>query len=127
TLFARLRGLLRQHHALQDMRLNAGPDYTNGPDYTTGLGEARGGVLRAGRITILGEMAEALALRRRLRGICRHQITALQAGGPLSSSPGTTTADVFVLLIPAGGGDVGVELLAELRAAPDARHSRILC
>ncbi|WP_324753681.1 diguanylate cyclase [Roseovarius sp. Pro17] len=121
-MLARLRGLLRQHHALQDMRLNAGPDCA------AGFGEAQGGLLRAGRITILGvHMSDAMALRTRLRSSCHHQITALEAGGPVTGSPGAPAADVFVMLIPEGANETGLELMAELRASPEARHSRIVC
>ncbi|WP_243405142.1 diguanylate cyclase [Pelagivirga sediminicola] len=125
-MLARLRGLLRQHHALQDMRLNAGTDCA------AGFGEAQGGFDRPGRITLLGlQMSDAMALRTRLRSACRHQVTALRAGGPVTSAPGAPAADVFVLLIPGTAGDpaagaTGLELMAELRAAPEARHSRIV-
>ncbi|WP_113913246.1 response regulator [Roseovarius dicentrarchi] len=82
-MLARLRGLLRQHHALQDMRLNAGSDCA------AGFGEAQGGFDRPGRITLLGvHMADAMALRTRLRSACRHQITALRASGPVTQTPG---------------------------------------
>ncbi len=125
-MLARLRGLLRQHHALQDMRLNAGSDCS------AGFGETQGGFDRPGRITLLGvKMCDAMALRTRLRSACRHQITALPAGGPVTHTPGAPAADVFVLLIPgrsedATTGEKGLELMAELRAAPEARHSRIV-
>jgi len=121
-MLARLRGLLRQHLALQDMRLNAGPDCT------AGFGEAQGGFVRPGRITILGaQMSDAMALRTRLRSACRHQITALAAGGPVTAAPGTPAADVFVLMIPSASGGHALELMAELRATPEARHGRIIC
>ncbi|MFX0541937.1 diguanylate cyclase [Roseovarius sp. S4756] len=121
-MLARLRGLLRQHHALQDMRLNAGPDCA------AGFGEAQGGLLRPGRITIIGvQMAEAMALRTRLRSACRHQITALPAGGPVTATPGAPAADVFVLMIPDAAQATGLEMMAELRASPEARHGRIIC
>ncbi len=121
-MLARLRGLLRQHHALQDMRLNAGPDCA------AGFGEAQGGLLRAGRITVLGvQMADAMTLRTRLRSVCRHQIVAIQTGGPISGASGDRAADVFVLLLPAGYENEGLDLMAELRASPEARHSRIVC
>ncbi|MDO5758753.1 MAG: diguanylate cyclase [Rhodobacterales bacterium] len=125
-ILARLRALLRQHHALQDMRLNAGTDYT------TGFAEAQGGFARPGRITLLGaKICDAVALRTRLRSVCRHQITALQAGGPVTKTPGAPAADVFVLLISGAADDMatnerGRELMAELRSAPEARHSRIV-
>ena len=121
-MLARLRGLLRQHHALQDMRLNAGPDCA------AGFGEAQGGLLRPGRITVLGvEMADAMALRTRLRSVCRHQIVATQSGGPISGMPGDRAADVYALLLPAGYESAGLDLMAELRASPEVRHSRIVC
>ena len=125
-MLARLRGLLRQHHALQDMRLNAGSECA------AGFGEAQSGFDRSGRITLLGvHMADAMALRTRLRSACRHQITALRAGGPVTQAPGAPAADVFVLLIPGRAGDTaasekGLELMSELRSAPEARHSRIV-
>ncbi len=121
-MLARLRALLRQHLALQDMRLNAGPDCA------AGFGEAQGGTLRPGRITILGvQMAEAMALRARLRSACRHQISALPAGGPITPTPGAPAADVFVLMLPAMAEEKALELMAELRASPEARHGRIVC
>ncbi|HEY9038743.1 MAG TPA: diguanylate cyclase [Roseovarius sp.] len=125
-MLARLRGLLRQHHALQDMRLNAGSDCA------AGFGEAQGSFERPGRITLLGvHMSDAMTLRTRLRSACRHQVTALRAGGPVTQMPGAPAADVFVLMIPGQAGDTatgekGLELMAELRAAPEARHSRIV-
>lgn len=125
-MLARLRGLLRQHHALQDMRLNAGSDCA------AGFGDAQSTFSRPGRITLLStQMGDAMALRTRLRSACRHQVTALRAGGPVTQSPGAPGADVFVLLLTdlAGSGapnEAALELMAELRAAPEARHSRII-
>ncbi len=121
-MLARLRSLLRQHLALQDMRLNAGTDRA------AGFGEAQAIPLRPGRITILGvHMAEAMALRTRLRSACGHQITALLAGGPITTAPGAPGADVFVLMLPAMAEERALELMAELRASPEARHGRIMC
>ncbi|WP_255013654.1 diguanylate cyclase [Roseovarius sp. M141] len=125
-ILARLRGLLRQHHALQDMRLNAGSERA------AGFGEAQGGFDRPGRITLLAvHMCDATALRTRLRSACRHQIATLRAGGPVTQAPGAPAADVFVLMIPGRAGDaatseMALALMAELRAAPEARHSRIV-
>jgi two-component system cell cycle response regulator len=68
-----------------------------------------------------------MALRTRLRSACRHQITALPAGGPITAAPGAPAADVFVLMIPAVAAQTGLELMAELRASPEARHGRIVC
>ncbi len=125
-MLARMRGLMRQHHALQDMRLNAGSEHTSA------FGESQVAFDRPGRITLLGaHLADAMALRTRLRRACRHQITALRASGPVTQSAGDPAADVFVLLIPNAAGipatnDLGHELMAELRAAPEARHSRIV-
>lgn len=121
-MLARLRGLLRQHLALQDMRLNAGPDRA------VGFGEAQAMALRPGRITILGvQMTEAMALRTRLRSACRHQITALPTGGPITGAPGAPAADVFVLMFPAMSEDRALEVMAELRTSSEARHGRIVC
>lgn len=121
-MLARIRGLLRQHHALQDMRLNAEPDCA------AGFGEAQGDLLRAGRITILSsQITDAMSLRTRLRNACGHQITVHQPGGPVTGSHGTPAADVFGLLVPPGCEDAGLEQMAELRASLDARHSRIMC
>ncbi len=125
-MLARLRGLLRQHHALQDMRLNAGTDCA------AGFGETQGSFDRPGRVTLLAaQICNATALRDRLRSACRHQVTALRTGGPMTPSPGAPAADVFVLLIPDAAGDaatrdLGLSLMAELRAAPEVRHSRIV-
>lgn len=125
-MLARLRGLLRQHHALQDMRLNAGSEHNSA------FGEAQYAFERPGRITLLGgHLTDAMSLRTRLRRASRHQVTALRAGGPVTQSPGDPAADVFVLLIPDAAGasatnDLGHEMMAELRAAPEARHSRIV-
>lgn len=126
TMLARLRGLLRQHHALQDMRLNAGTDCA------AGFGEASRGFERPGRIALLGDhMTAAMALRSRLRSACRHHVVALPAGGPPAQAPGQPAADVFVLLVTDVAGrdataERGLGLMAELRAAPEARHSRII-
>lgn len=121
-MLARLRGLLRQHLALQDMRLNAGPDRA------AGFGEAQAMCLRPGRITILGpRLSDAMALRTRLRSVCRHQVTALPAGGPVTGAPGAPAADVFVLMIPEMAEDGALGMMAELRGSPEARHGRIVC
>ena len=121
-MLARLRSLLRQHHALQDMRLNAGPDCA------TGFGEAQSSLLRGGRITVLSlHMTEAMALRTRLRSVCHHQIAAVKPGAAGAKLSSDRVADVFVLLLPEGYDRAGLDMMAELRASPEARHGRIVC
>ncbi|MEB8387307.1 diguanylate cyclase [Rhodobacteraceae bacterium KMM 6894] len=125
-MLARMRALLRQHHMLQDMVLNAGPDRA-GPDCATGFAEAQDGYGLPGRVAILApKMADAMSLRTRLRSVCPHVVTALESSHGTGGTSVGIAPDVYVLLVPNGGTTLGLEQMAELRATPQARHSRII-
>lgn len=125
-MLARMRGLLRQHHALEDMRLNAGHGPT-GPDCAAGFAETQAGFTRTGQIAILGgSMAETMSLRTRLRAACPHHIAALDSARGVGAAHRTTPVDLYVLLVPDGHRELGLKLMAELRATPQARHTRIM-
>jgi two-component system cell cycle response regulator len=125
-MLARMRALLRQHHVLQDMVLNAGPDRA-GPDCAAGFAEAQDGFALPGRIAVLAPaMADAMSLRTRLRSVCNHTITALESSRSTGDTGRGIAPDVYVVLVANGAETLGLEQMAELRATPQARHSRII-
>ncbi|WP_166433968.1 diguanylate cyclase [Roseovarius spongiae] len=120
-MLARIRSLLRQHHALEDMRLNAGAE---GAD---GLAEARGGFAAQGRIALIaGNRAAAIALRARLGPGTGHALSILDADLPMIAQTGVRTPDIFAVLVGPAAQDAGMHAIAELRASPVTRHSRIV-
>ena len=125
-MLARMRALLRQYHVLQDMVLNAGPDRA-GPDCAAGFAESQNGFALPGRVAILAPaMSDAMGLRTRLRSVCRHAVTALESNRNTGGQAPGVAPDVYVLIVPDGGQNTGLEQMAELRATPQARHSRII-
>ncbi|MBZ8117180.1 diguanylate cyclase [Roseovarius sp. LXJ103] len=120
-LLARMRGLLRQHHTLQDMRMSAGPDCASG------FSEAQGGFQTPGEIALLSvDKGDATSLRARLQATCRDKITVMETARALTNSGAVRGPDVVVLLSMPGADDTVTKLMAELRAAPHMRHSRIV-
>ncbi|MFY9238019.1 MAG: diguanylate cyclase [Roseovarius sp.] len=120
-LLARMRGLLRQHHTLQDMRMSAGPDCASG------FCEAQGSFQTPGEIALLSiDKADAAGLRARLQATCRDKITVMETARALTNSGAPRVPDVVVLLSMPGADDTAMKLIAELRAAPHMRHSRLL-
>jgi two-component system cell cycle response regulator len=117
VLLARLRALLRQHGALQDLRVHSAPI---GP---AGFADAGGLFQAQGRIALIApDKRDALTLRARLDKVTRHDLTASDAASAVSAP----APDVFVIALGPGEQDAGLRLMAELRAAPLARHSRIM-
>lgn len=118
VLLARLRGLLRQHSALQDLRLHA-----SGPSRPAGFAETCVTFQRPGRIALIApDKRDALSLRTQLAKTTRHEMTTHDAASAVNSP----APDVFVIVLGPGQQDIGLRVMAELRATPQARHSRIM-
>ena len=118
---ARLRSLLRQHHANQALNL-----YSDTTD-ALGLAEAPAGFQRPGRITIIAQPATAaMQLRADLMHRTRHDIslqTFDTSGGMSGLAP---PPDLAVLRIGSAECEQGLRLIADLKADPATQDSRIL-
>nr|WP_309501474.1 diguanylate cyclase [uncultured Roseovarius sp.] len=121
VLMAKIRSLLRQHHNLQELRLNAGPDGA------AGFAEAQSSFANRGQIAIVAQnRAEALALRARLAQCTAHRLTIIATDQPMSAQVGARRTDIFVILTNWENRETGLKVMAELRASPDTRHSKII-
>ncbi len=121
AMMARLRSLLHQHHMLQDLQTHAGSDGA------IGFGEVEQRFQHIGRVALLsGTRAAAMQLASRLTQCCRHQISAMTAQDIMGDPTRTQPPDVFVIDIPDGNADQSLQMVAELRTAPQARHSRVI-
>lgn len=117
VLLARLRALLRQHSALQDLRMHSGSTRS------TGFAEVCGAFQRPGRIALIApDKRDALTLRAQLAKTTRDELTAFDTASALSAP----APDLFVIALGPDDREVGLRAMAELRAAPQARHSRIV-
>lgn len=124
-LLARIRGLLRQHHALEDLRQSAGPacDAGLGPA-RAGFAEAQTGFVRPGRVALIGgDATEALRLGKQLEKVTPHKLVF---AGESQGGAGGAAPDAFVVILSRRTRDAGLKQIAELRAAPDTRHSQII-
>ncbi len=120
-LMARIRSLLRQYHSLQELCVNAEPGNV------TGFAEAQGSFTMPGHIAIVAtDRAEAMTLRSRLTHCTAHQMTIVSADQPMPTQTDTRLPDIFVILANQGNQDTGLKVMAELRASPGSRHSRII-
>jgi two-component system cell cycle response regulator len=118
-LLARLRSLLRRHHAQQDLRANAAP--------TAALGLAEGPppFHPAERIGLIAAGPGALRLRADLMRAGVDTCTILPPERAIAAiSAGRARADAFLLRL--SEAEAGLRLMAELRAAPRTRACPIL-
>ncbi|QIE45276.1 diguanylate cyclase [Pseudohalocynthiibacter aestuariivivens] len=121
TLMARIRSLLRQHHSLQDLRLNTSPDNISG------FADAQSRFAVRGQIAIVAaDRASAMALRTRLSRCSAHHLTIITADQPMTAQIGARAPDIFVIMTDQNNHDTGQKVMAELRASPDTRHSHIM-
>lgn len=117
VVLARLRVLLRQHNALQDLRLQAGPGRS------AGLAEAQTLFQPAGRVALIApDRREAMTLRARLADHTRHALSTLDRDGLLAEP----AADLYVISLASGAPETGLRIMSELRSAALTRHSRIM-
>ena len=117
VLLARLRALLRQHGALQDLRAQSAPARP------AGLAEACALFQHPGRVALIAsDKREALNLRAQLGRATRHELIALDA----DSAALTPAPELFVIALGPDEQDFGLRVIAGLRAAPHSRHSRIM-
>jgi two-component system cell cycle response regulator len=107
-LLARLRNLLRAHHADTDLAAQAGD--------AAGFAETQATLTLPGRIAIHGAgRAGVRALRSLLASCTPHR---LSVAGP-ESAPRPGPQDALILRIATGEAEAGLRLLADLKAARD--------
>jgi len=114
-LLARLRNLLRSHHAEAEIAAQAGD--------AAGFAEAQTGISLPGRVAICGtDRAATRALRSLLSGCTPHRLTC--ASPESTRLPGPQ--DALLLRIGPGHTEAGLRLLADLKAARDTCRSPVL-
>jgi len=117
NLLARLRGLLRQHHSLQELRMHVAPDQS------LGFGETQNGFITPAKVALVTpEPRKAITLRMQLDQLCPHHVSIIDSDTP----PSQLSADLFLVLVPEKQQDAGLHTLAELRAAPKTRNSSVI-
>jgi two-component system cell cycle response regulator len=114
-LLARLRNLLRQRNAEGELIGQIGG--------TPGLAEAQAPFALPGKVTLYGsDRAAARALCAQLGAGTPHRLSCLV----LDDGPPPASQDVFVIHLALAQAEEGLRLLADLKAAPDTRHSPVL-
>jgi len=114
-LLARLRNLLRTHHAEAELAAQAGD--------AVGFAEAPADFAAPGRVAICGAArAEARALRSLLASSTPHRLTCAGPEGGAPAGP----QDALLLRISEGETEAGLRLLADLKAARDTCQSPVL-
>lgn len=120
-LLARLRNLLRQRHIDHDLKLHAGTARA------LGFAEAQQVFQHPGRVALIAaKQLNALHLRTRLSHCGGHEYYALGAEQAVGFARDGLTPDLYVLQIEQENADVGLHLMAELRAAPLSRNCPIV-
>lgn len=120
-LIARLRSLLRQHHT--DLALNTQAETAD----TLGFGETGSDFLTPGLIAIIAQPATAaMQLRADLMHRTNHNMALLTFDAPEALSDLAPPPDVVILRIGAEERESGLRLIADLKADPATRNSRIL-
>jgi len=114
-LLARLRNLLRSHHADTELAAQAGD--------AAGFAEAQADLVLPGRVAIHGaDRAEARALRRLLASRAPHRLTC---AAPESTTP-PGPQDALLLRVAGNETEAGLRLLADLKAARDTCRCPVL-
>ena len=114
-LLARLRNLLRAHHAEAEFAAQAGD--------APGFNEAQADLALPGRIAICGaDRAEARAMRSLLASATPHRLSVAVPDGAPPPGP----QDVLLLRITRVETEAGLRLLADLKAARDTCQCPIL-
>lgn len=114
-LLARLRNLLRSHHAEAEIAAQAGD--------AAGFAEARADLALPGRVAICGaDRAATRALRSVLAACTPHRLAC--TGPECATPPGPQ--DALILRIGAGQAEDGLRLLADLKAARDTGRCPVL-
>jgi len=114
-LLARLRNLLRTHHAEAEIAAQAGD--------ATGFAEAQAGITLPGRVAICGaDRAATRALRSLLSGCTPHRLSF--AGRDSTTPPGPQ--DALILRIAANQAEDGLRLLADLKATRETGRCPVL-
>jgi two-component system cell cycle response regulator len=107
-LLARLRNLLRAHHAEAEIAAQAGD--------AAGFAEPRAAIALPGRVAIFGTGRVATrALRGLLAEATPHRLSCVTPGTTAPPGP----QDALLLRIAAGEAEAGLRLLADLKAARD--------
>lgn len=120
-LLARLRNLLRQHHAEQELSLQISGAQA------LGFAEASAGFDAPGCVGIIARTrAGAYGLQTLLARHSSHATTVIDADRALSLSETQSPADVYLLHITGAEAEEGLRLLAELKAAPRSRARPII-
>jgi two-component system cell cycle response regulator len=114
-LLARLRNLLRAHHAEAEIAAQAGD--------AAGFAEARADLALPGRVAICGtDRAGTRALRDVLAAATPHRLALTGPESPAPPGP----QDALLLRIGARGAEDGLRLLADLKAARDTGRCPVL-
>lgn len=114
-LLARLRNLLRQRNAEEELISQSGGE--------VGFAEAQADFTTPGRVAFFGSArAEALVLRADLAGATPHRLTCLA----LDNGPPREPHDVFVIRIAMARAEEGLRLLADLKSSPGTRDCPVI-
>ncbi|MFB9149245.1 diguanylate cyclase [Roseovarius ramblicola] len=114
-LLARLRSLLRAHHAEAEIAAQAGD--------AAGFAEPRAGIALPGRVAIFGpDRAATRSLRSLLGGCTAHRLTSVAP----EATPPPVPQDVLLLRIAGTGAEAGLHLLADLKTARDTGRCPVL-
>jgi two-component system cell cycle response regulator len=114
-LLARLRNLLRQRNAEEELIGQTGG--------TSGFAEARAPLALPGQVALFGpDRAAAMALRALLGEGTPHRLSCRA----LDDAPPPAAQDVFVLTLGFAQAEEGLRLLADLKATPGTRHAPVL-
>lgn len=120
-LLARLRSTLRQRHLQSELKINAETADA------LGFAEDTAPFQPASSIAILGKTrAQALRLSGQLRGICQHNLTALDYDTAGEMSAEQALPDAVLVVLSKTDSETGLRLISELRAAPSTRHARFI-
>lgn len=123
-LLARLRSLIRQKHARTDIAIQSSTAAA------LGFAERQDRFVHSGHLGLTGKTkgnrGSLIHLKSDLSHVCPHQIT-ISASDTKNGIWGDHDApDVILNVISPKNGDNGLQHLAELHAAPESRHSRII-
>lgn len=121
ALLSRLRRILRQRHMAAELGMQAETAAA------LGFAEDRAAFAGPARIAVLAgrrELAEQTCAR--LRPACRHEMTAQDFDLPGGARGATPRPDLFVIRISAAQAEAGLRLVADLQAAPQTRHARLV-
>ena len=119
ALMARIRSLLRARHIAQELSLR------DGTSRALGLAEAGAdGLDVPGSIALVaGENQESDAWRKLLQPLVHHKVKTMSIEEALS---GDTGADLYMIACDMSGSGDGLQLIPELRAREETRHSAIV-